>query len=177
RPTLFPYTTLFRSLNISQLITVLPHSVFVLSISTVLFNQLARSMQDRDQAAARRTTGAGLRTLAVPLMLSVAGLLVLAPPVARLFAGSAETAIVSAHAIAQILLLLTLGMPFRSAHFYLLRVFYAAENATIPMVVQVAAALTSLGLSYALAPLVPIESIAHLIALIITAVQDRKSVV
>ncbi|HEY4577600.1 MAG TPA: murein biosynthesis protein MurJ, partial [Yaniella sp.] len=41
---------------------------------------------------------------------------------------------------------------------------------TIPMVVQVAAALTSLGLSYALAPLVPIESIAHLIALIITAV-------
>ena len=159
-----------QALNISQLITVLPHSVFVLSISTVLFNQLARSMQDRDLAAARRTTGAGLRTFAVPLMLSVAGLLVLAPPVARLFAGSAETAIVSAHAIAQILLLLTLGMPFRSAHFYLLRVFYAAENATIPMVVQVAAALTSLGLSYALAPLVPIESIAHLIALIITAV-------
>src|SRR5690625_4688353 len=152
-----------QALNISQLITVLPHSVFVLSISTVLFNQLARSMQDRDLAAARRTTGAGLRTFAVPLMLSVAGLLVLAPPVARLFA-------VSAHAIAQILLLLTLGMPFRSAHFYLLRVFYAAENATIPMVVQVAAALTSLGLSYALAPLVPIESIAHLIALIITAV-------
>ena len=159
-----------QALNISQLITVLPHSVFVLSISTVLFNQLARSMQDRNLAAARRTTGAGLRTFAVPLMLSVAGLLVLAPPVARLFAGSAETAIVSAHAIAQILLLLTLGMPFRSAHFYLLRVFYAAENATIPMVVQVAAALTSLGLSYALAPLVPIESIAHLIALIITAV-------
>lgn len=159
-----------QALNISQLITVLPHSVFVLSISTVLFNQLARSMQDRDFSAARRTTGSGLRTFAVPLMLSVAGLIVLAPPIARLFAGSAETAIVSAHAIAQILLLLTLGMPFRSAHFYLLRVFYAAENAAIPMLVQVGAAAISLALAYGLAPLVPIESIAHLVALIFTGV-------
>ncbi|HEY4556984.1 MAG TPA: lipid II flippase MurJ, partial [Enteractinococcus sp.] len=159
-----------QALNIGQLITVLPHSVFVLSISTVLFNQLARSMQNRDLDAVRRTTGSGLRTFAVPLMLSVAGIIVLAPTIARLFASSAETAIISAHAIAQILLLLALGMPFRSAHFYLLRVFYAAENAVIPMVVQVAAALTSLSLSYALAPLVPIESIAHLIALIFTGV-------
>src|SRR5699024_2892281 len=115
-------------------------------------------------------TGSGLRTFAVPLMISVAGIIVLAPPIGRLFASSSETAIISAHAIAQILLLLALGMPFRSAHFYLLRVFYAAENATIPMLVQVGAALASLGLAYALAPLVPIESIAHLIALIFTGV-------
>ena len=159
-----------QALNIGQLITVLPHSVFVLSISTVLFNHLARSMQDDNMDAARRTTGSGLRTFAVPLMISVAGIIVLAPPIGRLFASSSETAIISAHAIAQILLLLALGMPFRSAHFYLLRVFYAAENATIPMLVQVGAALASLSLSYALAPLVPIESIAHLIALIFTGV-------
>src|SRR5699024_9331185 len=102
------------SLNITQLITVLPHSVFVLSISTVLFNRLARSMQERDMATARSTTGSGLRTFAVPLMISVAGVIVLAPPVARLFAGSADTAIIAAHATAQILLILALGMPFRS---------------------------------------------------------------
>ncbi len=159
-----------QALNIGQLITVLPHSVFVLSIATVLFNHLARSMQDGDMATVRRTTGSGLRTFAVPMMISVAGIIVLAPPVARLFASSAETAIVSAHAIAQILLLLALGMPLRSAHFYLLRVFYAAENALIPMAVQVGAAALSLTLAYGIAPFVPAESLAHLIALIFTVV-------
>lgn len=166
-----------QALNVGQLITVLPHSVFVLSISTVLFNQLARSMQDQDLSTARRITGSGLRTFAVPLMISVAGIIVLAPTLGRLFASSADTAIISAHAIGQILLLLALGMPFRSAHFYLLRVFYAAENATIPMIVQVAAAITSLSLSYALAPLVPIEVIAHLIALIFTGVHVLQLIV
>ncbi|MDN5839094.1 MAG: murein biosynthesis protein MurJ, partial [Yaniella sp.] len=95
-----------QALNIGQLITVLPHSVFVLSIATVLFNHLARSMQDEDLETARRTTGSGLRTFAVPMMISVVGIIVLAPTVARLFASTADTAIVSAHAIAQILLIL-----------------------------------------------------------------------
>lgn len=159
-----------QALNIGQLITVLPHSVFVLSIATVLFNHLARSMQDEDLETARRTTGSGLRTFAVPMMISVVGIIVLAPTVARLFASTADTAIVSAHAIAQILLILALGMPLRSAHFYLLRVFYAAENAMIPMIVQVGAAALSLSLAYGIAPLVPPEALAHLIALVFTVV-------
>src|SRR5699024_10189621 len=62
-----------QALNVGQLITVLPHSVFVLSIATVLFNHLARSMQDDDLETARRTTGSGLRTFAVPMMISVVG--------------------------------------------------------------------------------------------------------
>lgn len=159
-----------QALNITQLITVLPHSVFVLSISTVLFNQLSRSMQARDMDTVRRTTGTGLRTFAVPMMISVVGVIVLAPPVARLFAGSADTAVIAAHVTAQILILLALGMPLRSAHFYLLRVFYAAENAMIPMIVQVGAAAISLSLAYGVAPLVAVENIAYLIALIFTVV-------
>src|SRR5699024_12290514 len=50
-----------QALNITQLITVLPHSVFVLSISTVLFNQLARPMQAEDMSAALRTIDSALR--------------------------------------------------------------------------------------------------------------------
>lgn len=159
-----------QALNITQLITVLPHSVFVLSISTVLFNQLARSMQAEDMSAALRTTGSGLRIFAVPMMISVAGVIVLAAPVARLFASSADTAIIAAHATAQILILLAISMPLRSGHFYLLRVFYAAENALIPMVVQVGAAVVSLSLAYGVAPLVPVEDRAYLVALIFTVV-------
>src|SRR5699024_9716773 len=93
-----------QSLNITQLIVVLPHSVFVLSIATVLFNHLARSLQDNDMSGALRTTGSGLRTFAVPMMISVAGVIVLAPTIARLFAGSADTAVIAAHATAQILI-------------------------------------------------------------------------
>lgn len=159
-----------QALNITQLIVVLPHSVFVLSIATVLFNHLARSLQDGDRSGTLRTTGSGLRTFAVPMMISVAGVIVLAPTIARLFAGSADTAVIAAHATAQILILLALGMPLRSAHFYLLRVFYAAENALIPMIVQVAAAAISLTLAYGLAPLVPVENTAYLVALIFTVV-------
>src|SRR5699024_1881983 len=91
--------------------------------------------------AALRTTGSGLRIFAVPMMISVAGVIVLATPVARLFASSADTAIIAAHATAQILILLAVGMPLRSGHFYLLRVFYAAENALIPMIVTAARVL------------------------------------
>src|SRR5690625_3191362 len=127
-------------------------------------------MQDEDLETALRTTGSGLRTVAVPMLLSVVGILVLAPTVARLFASPADPAIVSAHAILQILFILALCIPLRSAHFYLLRVFYAAENAMIPMVVQVGAAALSLSLAYGIAPLVPPETLAHLIALVFTVV-------
>src|SRR5699024_11669586 len=47
---------------------------------------------------------------------------------------------------------------------------YAAENAMIPMIVQVGAAAISLSLAYGVAPLVAVENIAYLIALIFTVV-------
>src|SRR5699024_11601527 len=117
-----------------------------------------------------RTTGSGLRIFAVPMMISVAGVIVLATPVARLFASPALSAIIAAHATAQILILLAVGMSLRSGHFSLLLVFYAAETALIPMIVQVGAAAVSLSLAYGLAPLVPVEGRAYLVAIIFTVV-------
>lgn len=158
------------ALNVTQLITVLPHSVFVLSIATVLFNQLARSMHEKRIDEARETTGRGLRIFAVPMMFAMVVMIVLAGPLGRIFAGSSETAAISAAAIGQLLVLLALGMPFRSAHFYLLRVFYAAENAFIPMLVQVSAAVVTLALAYGIAPFIPNTSMAYLLALTYTVV-------
>lgn len=158
------------ALNISQLITVLPHSVFVLSIATVLFNQLTRQLQADDGAAARATMSRGLRTFAVPMVFTMVVIIVLAGPIGRLFAGSSDTAPYAAGAIGQLLVILALGMPLRSAHFYLLRVFYAAENAFIPMIVQVLAVTISLIAGYGLAPFVPAATMALLAALIFTVV-------
>lgn len=156
------------ALNTAQLITVLPHSVFVLSVATVLFNQLARHMDDQDLAAARRTTSQGLRTFAVPMMFAMVVVLVLAGPVGRIFASSASTATASGIAIGQLLILLALGMPFRSAHIYLTRVFYAAENARIPMLVQVLVAALSLTVAYLGSLVLPNWTLAYLMVGVFT---------
>lgn len=151
------------ALNTAQLITVLPHSVFVLSVATVLFNQLARSLDTGDLEAARATTGRGLRIFAVPMMLSLVVVLVLAGPLGRVFASSAQTATASGVAIGQLLILLALGMPFRSAHIFLTRVFYASENARIPMLVQLGISVTMLILAHLGMALLPSWTIAYVL--------------
>ena len=156
------------ALNTAQLITVLPHSVFVLSVATVLFNQLARAMDNGDLDSARRTTSQGLRTFAVPMMFALVVVLVLAGPMGRIFASSASTATASGVAIGQLLVLLALGMPFRSAHIYLTRVFYAAENARMPMIIQVLIAGISLILAYVASLMLPNWSLAYLMVSIFT---------
>ncbi|QCU79549.1 murein biosynthesis protein MurJ [Citricoccus sp. SGAir0253] len=156
------------ALNTAQLITVLPHSVFVLSLATVLFNQLTRSLHDRDVPEALRTVSLGLRSFAVPMMFSTVLVLVLAGPLGRVFGGSSATAAASGVAIGQLLVLLALGMPFRSAHIYLMRVFYAAENARIPMLVQVGTAACTLAIAYVGSLFIPTWTMAYLIVAVFT---------
>ncbi|UBH24982.1 murein biosynthesis protein MurJ [Micrococcus porci] len=151
--------------NQAMLISVLPHSVFVLSLATVLFNKLARSMAAGDHAAVRETTARGLRTFAAPIMFSLAGVVVLAGPLGRLFGSTAESAQVTGMAVGAVILLMSLSMPFRSGSFYLLRVFYAAESARIPMVVQVTTSLLTLAVTAAGAYLLPLWAITYWAAL------------
>lgn len=134
--------------SMANLIAVLPHSVFVVSMATVLFNRLARSLDAKDDAAVRRTTAAGLRTFTVPLMLSLAGMVVLAGPFGRIFGSSADTALAAGTAIGGLLLIMAIGIPFRSSAFYLMRVFYAAEDARTPMIIQVTSSVAIFVLAY-----------------------------
>ncbi|MBD4679678.1 murein biosynthesis protein MurJ, partial [Xanthomonas citri pv. citri] len=66
--------------------------------------------------------------------------------------------------VGSVLLALALSIPFRSGSFYLLRVFYAAEDAKVPMVVQVSGSLLMLLLSWAGAMLLPLWSMALWVA-------------
>lgn len=147
--------------NQAMLISVLPHSVFVLSLATVLFNRLARSMGEGDHAEVRRTTASGLRTFAAPLMFCLAAVLVLAGPLGRLFGSTADSAQVTGMAVGALILVMSLSMPFRSGSFYLLRVFYAAEDARIPMIVQVSTSFVTLALTAAGAFLLPLWAITY----------------
>ena len=136
------------AVNVAELIAILPHSVVVLSIATVLFNQLSHSMHLGDTGRARELVNQGLRIFAIPVMFFMVAVLVLSGPLGRIFAGSGEDAHLAGAAVAQLLVILALGMPFRSAAFYLLRTFYAAEDAKTPMWVFTAAAVVGLSVAY-----------------------------
>ena len=143
------------SANIAELMVILPHSVFVLSIATVLFNQLSRSMDLGHLSRARELINEGLRIFAIPVMFFMIAILVVAGPLGRIFGGSAADAHLAGAAVGQLLVLHALGMPFRSANFYLLRVFYAAEDAKTPMFIYAIIAAVGLTVTHISAQILP----------------------
>lgn len=149
--------------NVAELIAILPHSVFVLSIATVLFNQLSHAMHHGEMPRSRELINEGLRIFAIPVMFCMAAVLVLSGPLGRIFGGTGEDAHAAGAAIGQLLVILALGMPFRSAAFYLLRVFYAAEDAKTPMWVFTTAAVVGLSTAYGVAQLIPNHQVPYLV--------------
>ncbi|WP_258934251.1 hypothetical protein [Nesterenkonia pannonica] len=119
--------------NIAELIVLLPHSVFVLSIATVLFNQMSDAMGEGRVSEAREVMNRGLRIFAIPIMFSTIAFLVLAGVLGRLFSGAAADSEMAAAAIGQLLILFAVALPFRSASLYMMRTFYAAEDPKTPL--------------------------------------------
>lgn len=155
------------ALNISQLITVLPHSIFALSLATVLFNELSHAFTDRRQHEVGAMLNKGLRTTAVPIMFFTVGFIVLAGPLGRLFGGTAAATANDAGAAIGILIALTaLGLPAKSYTFFLQRTFYAQEDTRTPMLIQSGYAVLGLALATAASFLVPATQIAYALAII-----------
>lgn len=154
------------ALNTSQLITVLPHSIFALSLATVLFNELSRSFADGDREAIGPLLSRGLRTTAVPVVFASVAFIVLAGPVGRIFGGTGSTAAAAGAAIGQLVVLTALGLPFKSIHFFLIRVFFAEEDTKTPMLIQTTIAAVGLAAAYTMAAFLPATRIAVGIALL-----------
>lgn len=155
-----------QALNAMQLVTVLPHSIFALSLATVLFNELSRAFADKQPEKVAPTLSLGLRTTAVPVVFATVAFIVLAGQFGRLFAGAGPHAAIAGAAIGQLLLLTALGLPFKSIHFFLIRVFFAEEDTKTPMVIQTMIAAVGVVLAYGLAALLPATQIALGIALL-----------
>lgn len=155
-----------QALNAMQLVTVLPHSIFALSLATVLFNELSRAFADGKTEKVAPTLSLGLRTTAIPVVFATVAFIVLAGQLGRLFAGSGPNAAIAGAAIGQLLLLTALGLPFKSVHFFLIRVFFAEEDTRTPMVIQTAIAVIGVVLAYGLAAALPATKIALGIALL-----------
>lgn len=155
-----------QALNAMQLVTVLPHSIFALSLATVLFNELSRAFADNEREKVAPTLSLGLRTTAIPVVFATVAFIVLAGQLGRLFAGSGQNADIAGAAIGQLLLLTALGLPFKSIHFFLIRVFFAEEDTRTPMVIQTVIAVVGVVLAYGLAAVLPPAKIALGIALL-----------
>ncbi|UUX59063.1 murein biosynthesis integral membrane protein MurJ [Glutamicibacter halophytocola] len=154
------------ALNTSQLITVLPHSLFALTVATVLFNDFARAFTEKRVSDVGQLLNRGMRSTAIPIVFCTIVFIVLAGPLGRLFAGSSENAAQAAGALGQLLLLTSLGLPFKSLQFFMLRVFYAEEDTRTPMLIQTATAALGLLLAFSAAALVDPMHIAAAIAFI-----------
>lgn len=133
------------NLETGSLVYVLPHSVFALSIATVMFNRLAVAHTENDIKTTKETLSLGLRTIGVATVFGSAALLALAVPLGMLFSGGIRE---GGALNALIVSLLAVGAPFLSANFFLNRVFYAAEDALTPLKIQLI--LSGIGVALAL---------------------------
>ncbi len=154
------------ALNTSQLITVLPHSIFALTLATMLFNEFTKAFHENRRNDIAPLLSRGLRTTAVPIVFASVAFIVLAGPLGRLFAGSSSTAMLQGAAIGQLLLLTTLGLPFKSIHFFMIRVFFAEEDTKTPMLIQTIIAVLCVVLAFGAVQVLPPTDIARAVALI-----------
>lgn len=155
-----------QALNTSQLITVLPHSIFALTLATMLFNEFTKAFHEDRRRDIAPLLSKGLRTTAVPIVFATVVFIVLAGPLGRLFAGSASTSMMQGAAIGQLLLLTALGLPFKSIYFFMIRVFFAEEDTKTPMLIQSVIAVLCVVLAFGAVQVLPATEIARAVALI-----------
>ena len=165
------------ALNQSQLITVLPHSIFALSLATVMFNELSAAFGERRHGDVGPLVSQGLRTTAVPIMFFTVGFIVLAGPLGRLFGGTSSSAQEAGAAIATLIVLTALGLPAKSYAFFLLRVFYAHEDTKTPMMLQVSYSLVGLGAALIASLTLPPQLLAPATALIYALSNSAQAVI
>ncbi|MGO3152013.1 MAG: murein biosynthesis integral membrane protein MurJ [Galactobacter sp.] len=164
------------ALNQSQLITVLPHSIFALSLATVMFNELSKAFADGRRQDVGPLVSRGLRTTAIPIMFFTVGFVVLAGPIGRLFGGTGPYSNEAGAAIATLIVLTALGLPAKSYSFYLLRVFYAQEDTKTPMFLQISFALFGLITAVVISFTTPPPLLAPAIAMLYAAANIFQAV-
>ena len=138
------------NLETAAMLYIIPHSVFALSLATVLFNRMSHAYVEKNLDGVRETISHGLRVIGVATVFASAALVVLAGPIGMWFGGGSNA---TAALQAQVLVLLAVSAPFLSATFLMNRAFYADEDAKTPMVMQIILAALGVGLALAAAAL------------------------
>ncbi len=126
---------------IAWLVFMLPHSIATVSIATAYFTKMSHHVQENRVDLLKNDLAAGLRTISLISVFSTAAILVLAYPIARVFAGEYPSLV----ALGNVLIALIVGLLPFSFVFMMQRAFYALEDTRTPFIftsIQIALHIT-----------------------------------
>ncbi len=119
--------------GIAWLIFMLPHSVATVSIATAYFTKMAQHVHEGKMESFKKDFIAGMRAILVISVFATASLIVLAYPVARVFAGEFPALV----ALGNVIIAMMLGLIPFSFVFMMQRAFFALEDTRSPFIFTV----------------------------------------
>lgn len=128
----------------------LPIGVFAIAVSTVVYPLIARHATERKFTAMGDDYRKGIRLILLINVPAAAGLALLSEPIIRVLFQRGQFDAAATHAMAPLLALFALGMPFFSIVNLTVRAFYSLKDTTTPVQVAMVDFIVNLGLSLAL---------------------------
>jgi putative peptidoglycan lipid II flippase len=116
----------------AYLVFLLPHAIITVSVVTALMPRLSAAAADGRLRGVRADVSRGLRLLGVATVPAALAFLVLGPDLATVMFARGNTSVESARSIGLVLASFGPGLVFFSAHYLLLRGFYAREDTRTP---------------------------------------------
>ncbi|MDF9826632.1 putative peptidoglycan lipid II flippase [Ereboglobus sp. PH5-10] len=137
-------------LNFAQRLMELPIGVFAVAVSTVVFPLISRFAAQNDTAGMANAYRKGMRLILLINIPAAAGLGVLALPLIRLLFQRGEFVASDTFAMAPVLAIYAVGLPFFSFVNLVLRAFYARRDTKTPVVAALLSFVVNIVLSLAL---------------------------
>ncbi|MEO6875534.1 MAG: murein biosynthesis integral membrane protein MurJ [Opitutaceae bacterium] len=128
----------------------LPIGVFAIAVSTVVYPLIARHAVERKFSAMADDYRKGIRLILLITMPAAVGLALLSEPIIRVLFQRGQFDATDTHAMAPLLTIFAIGMPFFSVVNLTVRAFYAMKDTKTPVKVAVVDFVVNLGLSLAL---------------------------
>jgi putative peptidoglycan lipid II flippase len=125
----------------------LPIGVFAIAVSTVVYPLIARHAAQKDFPAMARDFHKGLRLILVINVPAAAGLALLSEPIVRLLYQRGQFTAENTQAMAPLLALFVIGMPFFSVVSLTVRAFYSVKDTATPVKIAAIDFVINLGLS------------------------------
>jgi putative peptidoglycan lipid II flippase len=126
----------------------LPIGVFAIAVGTVIYPLIARHAAEKNFAAMADDYRKGLRLILIVNVPAAVGLALLSEPIIRLIYQHGKFDAEHARAMAQLLALFAIGLPFFSVSSLTTRAFYAVKDTLTPVKVGAVSFVINIGLSW-----------------------------
>lgn len=126
----------------------LPIGVFAIAVATVVYPLIARHASERNFRGMAEDYHKGLRLILLINLPAAAGLVLLSEPIIRVLFQHGRTGAADTAAMAPLLALFAVGMPFFSVVSLTTRAFYALKDTATPVKLATVSFVVNLGLSW-----------------------------